>query len=226
MPSVLNQLKLTELSLVDKPANPLAKAPIFKRDTSKGENMEEEIKKAVEEATVELQEAVDKLKSDNEFLRKGLIENGFVIKADAIEKKAKEETIEVDGELVNKSEIPAPVLKALEAAKAEKAMVELEKRATEELPHFDKGVAVELLKFDLDEKVLEALKAADAAFEAVMSENGEAQTKGDMSDPSDKLDALVKAYADNHKVTIQKAYAEVAKTKEGKALVNEIYKKD
>ena len=102
----------------------------------------DEVDKA-DEATAEeinldtLKADIEALKAENEVLRKGLIDNGFVIKADAIEKKAEVEMIEVEGEMVVKSDIPAPVLKALEAAAIEKADIELTKRAGEALPHFD-----------------------------------------------------------------------------------------
>jgi len=43
----------------------------------------------------------DALKIQNEDLRKALIENGFVIKADSIEKKAEPEYIEYEGEQIN-----------------------------------------------------------------------------------------------------------------------------
>ena len=121
-----------------------------------------------------LEAEVETLKADNENLRKALIENGFVIKADAIEKKEEVETIEVNGEMVVKSDIPAPVLKALEEAAVEKRQVELRKTAEAQLPHFDVEVAMQLLDVVKgDEKVLEALKGADAAFAAAMDRDWE-----------------------------------------------------
>lgn len=218
MPSILKELKLTELSLVDRPANPLAMAPIFKRDDSKGEDMEQEIETLKADA--------EKLKAENERLRKSLIDNGYVIKAESIEKKETPEFIEIEGEQINKADVPAPILKKLEEAEVAKAEAALEKRASEELPNFDKEVAKELLKADFDEKVLEALKAADAAFDRVMSEMGEASTEADMVSATEKMDALVKVYKDENKVTKEKAYAAVVKTAEGKALLKEIYKKE
>lgn len=218
MPSILKELKLTELSLVDRPANPLAMAPIFKRDDSKGEDMEQEIETLKADA--------EKLKAENERLRKSLIDNGYVIKAESIEKKETPEFIEIEGEQINKADVPAPILKKLEEAEVAKAEAALEKRASEELPNFDKEVAKELLKADFDEKVLEALKAADAAFDRVMSEMGEASTEADMVSATEKMDALVKVYKDENKVTKEKAYAAVVKTDEGKALLKEIYKKE
>lgn len=202
--------------------------------TEKSEEIVEEV--VAEEVTTEkadeefeaLKADVEKLKAENEHLRKGLIENGFVIKADAIEKKVEVELIEVEGEMVAKCDIPAPVLKALEAAKLEKADIELTKRAGEALPHFDVNVAKSLVaKFENDEAIMAALKAADKAFEAAMQEFGKSDVDGEFATAADKLDALVKSYMDTNqlkKSDYAKAYAAVAKTDEGKALINKSYK--
>ena len=193
----------------------------------------EEVDKA-EEATAEeidievLNGAVESLKAENERLRKGLIDNGYIIKSDAIEKKAEVEMMDIEGEMVAKSDIPAPVLKALEAAAVEKADVELTKRAGEALPHFDISVAKSLVaKFAEEEAIMEALKAADAAFEASMQEFGKSDVDGEFATSADKLDALVKSYMDDNqlkKSEYAKAYAAVAKTDEGKSLINKSYK--
>lgn len=173
-------------------------------------------------------EEISTLKAENERLRKSLIENGFVIKADVIEKKDTTDTIEVEGEMVAKSDIPAPVLKALEAARIEKKMIELRKRAESELPHFDTEVAMTLLeKFDAaDEKIMEALKGADAAFAASMDEVGEKAVDADMLDPQSKLDKMVEEHAATHGVNKYAAFDAVAKTAEGKALIAKTYEKD
>jgi hypothetical protein len=201
-----------------------------------------EVDKAEEEAVAEVAEApeavevdiealkadVETLKAENERLRKGLIENGYVIKAEAIEKKAEVEMLEIEGEMVFKSDIPAPVLKALEAAAIEKADIELTKRAGEALPHFSVDVAKALVaKFAEEEAIMEALKAADAAFEAAMQEFGKSDADGEFATSADKLDALVKSYMDDNqlkKSEYAKAYAAVAKTDEGKSLINKSYK--
>ena len=272
MPNLLKKLQLTELSLVDRPANAQAMVSLFKRDTSEEEltkmtdEMEAKVKAYMDKKSVGREEAmkamdmykaeevaeVDKaeevaeevnpleaevaaLKADNEMLRKGLIENGYVISAEAIEKKAEVEMMDIEGEMVVKSDIPAPVLKALEVAASEKAThalekadIELTKRAGESLPHFDVDVAKSLVgKFYEDEKIMEALKAADAAFEASMQEFGKSDVDGDFTSPTDKLDALVKSYMDDNqlkKSEFAKAYAAVAKTDEGKSLINKSYK--
>jgi hypothetical protein len=186
---------------------------------------------ATEEAAPEVVKAepseLDLLKAENERLRKSLIENGFVIKAEAIEKKAPVEMIEVGGEMISKSDIPAPVLKALEAVAIEKADMELTKRAEATLPHFDTKVAKELLKFDLGEEAMAALKAADKLFEGTMAEFGKSDADGEFASANDKIDALVKNYMEEHKLKKSQyatAYAAVAKTDEGKALIAKSYK--
>jgi uncharacterized membrane-anchored protein YhcB (DUF1043 family) len=177
----------------------------------------------------------DRLTAENQHLRKGLIDNGYVIRADSIEKKAEEEMMDIDGEMVAKSDIPAPVLKALEAAavakrehEIEKADLELTKKADEILPHFETGAAKSLLKsFSEDEATMVMLKAADAAFEASMQEFGKSDVDGEFATSADKLDALVKSYMDENqlkKSEFAKAYAAVAKTDEGKALITKSYK--
>ena len=188
----------------------------------------EEAPEAVEVDVEALKADVETLKAENERLRKGLIDNGYVIKAEAIEKKAEVEMLEVEGEMVVKSDIPAPVLKALEAAAVEKADIELTKRAGEALPHFSVDVAKALVaKFAEEEAIMEALKAADAAFEAAMQEFGKSDVDGEFATSADKLDALVKSYMDDNqlkKSEYAKAYAAVAKTEEGKSLINKSYK--
>ena len=136
--------------------------------------------------------------------------------------------MDIEGEMVVKSDIPAPVLKALEAATLEKADIELTKRAGEALPHFATDVAKSLVaKFYEDEAIMVALKAADAAFEAAMQEFGKSDVDGEFATSADKLDALVKSYMDENqlkKSEFAKAYAAVAKTESGKALINKSYK--
>lgn len=218
MANLLTQLELEELSLVDVPANPGAMVSLFKCDSGKEENMTKQV------------ETVDKADHDavvaeNERLREALVANEFVIKADSIEKKAPVETIDINGEMINKADIPAPVLKALEEAKAEKEASALEKRADELLPHFDKEVAVALLKNDLDAKIIEALQAADAAFESVMTEKGDTDAQGDMKDPRSTLNAKVDELVLSKGFSKEKAFAELSKTKEGKALIAKAYDK-
>jgi hypothetical protein len=210
-------------------------------DMAKADEAVEEVTEKAEAPKAE-EVDVEALKADlarysaeNEKLRKGLLDAGFVITAEAIEKKAEVEMMDIEGEMVVKSDIPAPVLKALEAASVakreheiEKADIELTKRAGETLPHFAANVAKALVaKFYEDAAIMEALKAADAAFEAAMQEFGKSDVDGEFATSADKLDALVKSYMDDNqlkKSEFAKAYAAVAKTDLGKTLINKSYK--
>jgi len=170
----------------------------------------------------------DALKIQNEDLRKALIENGFIIKSDSIEKKVEPEYIEYEGEQINKADVPAVILKALEEAELAKADAELTKRATDALPHFAEDVAKSLVaEFGEVEAVMEALKAADATFAESMEEVGKSDADGEFATAADKMESLVKAYMEENKMKkgeYAKAYAAVAKTDEGKALINKSYK--
>jgi len=170
----------------------------------------------------------DALKIQNEDLRKALIENGFIIKSDSIEKKVEPEYIEYEGEQINKADVPAVILKALEEAELAKADAELTKRATTALPHFAEDVAKSLVaEFGEVEAVMEALKAADATFAESMEEVGKSDADGEFATAADKMESLVKTYMEENKMKkgeYAKAYAAVAKTDEGKALINKSYK--
>jgi hypothetical protein len=208
-----------------------------REDAMKALNMDEkEVEKSeeidpmvaeVDEADV-AQAEIDTLKAENERLRKSLIEAGFVIKAESIEKKAEPEYLEYNGEQVNKADIPAVILKALEEAEVAKADAELTKSATEALPHFDVDVAKSLVaKHADDEAVMNVLKAADSVFAGKMEEVGKSDADGEFASAADALDAMVKSYMDENqmkKSEYAKAYAAVAKTDDGKALINKSYK--
>lgn len=239
MPNILTQLELTELSLVDRPANPLALAPVFKADLQKGDQMTEEMKnklkpyldkgmseeeamKAYEE---DMKKPLDELKAENERLRKALIEGGFVIKADAIEKKAPVEYIEVKGEKINKADIPAPILKSLEEAQVANREAEVTKRA-EKFPNIELDVVKSLVEkgLDEDESLLEFLRAVDAMFGKAMEETGETSVQADMTDPKEKLRNMAKERQAEKGSTYEQAYAEVVKSEEGKAILKSMKK--
>lgn len=178
---------------------------------------------------------VARLTAEVDRLQKGLDEAGYVVSADVIEKKAPVEMIEVGGVSIAKSEIPAPVLKALEEAEVakkqheiEKADVELTKKAGEILPNFAVDVAKPLLKsFSEDAAVMAVLKAADTVFAAAMIEVGKADVNGQFANATEEMDALVKSHMDENgmkKSDYAKAYAAVAKTDAGKSLITKSYK--
>jgi len=238
METELINLELDEVSLVPAGDDPLAKVAIIKcrgtektkKETKMTEEMkaklkpymdkgmsEEEAMKAYEE---DMKKELDTLKAQNETLRKALLDNGFKITKEGVEKKAPAEYIEVEGEQILKSDIPAPILKRLEEAEEVQKAAAIEKKATETLPNVKKDVAVKLVKADLteDEELLEFFRAVDAMFAKSMEEAGETRTDADMGSAEDKLEGLAKAYAKDNNTTFHKAYAEVVKTAEGKAL--------
>lgn len=149
----------------------------------------------------------------------------------AVVEKAKpaEEMIEVEGEMIAKSAIPAPILKKLEEMQKAAEVEALRKRADEVLPNF-KGTADErgkLLKsIGNDEALLAILRAADAAFAGIYQEVGKTDAENDLKSPNDKLNDMVKAYQEEKKEKdFYKAYAAVIKTAQGKSLLLETYKK-
>lgn len=152
------------------------------------------------------------------------------MEAEAIEKsKPKEDMIEVEGEMIAKSAVPAPILKKLEEMQKAAEAEAFRKRADEVLPNF-KGTADErgkLLKsVGNDEQLLAILKAADAAFAGIYKEVGKTDAENDLKTPTEKLNDMVKAYQeDNKEKDFHKAYAAVIKTAQGRALVLETYKK-
>jgi hypothetical protein len=229
----LTQLDLFEVSLVDAGDDPLAKVTLLKR---KGNSeMSDETKEQMEKQLADAAQEVETLKTKIVELEtvaaevetlKAKVEE---FEAAEIEKsRPKEEMMDFDGEKVAKSAIPAPVLKQLEELEKAKEAEELRKRADEKLPNF-KGSADQrgkLLKsIGDDAELLEMLIAADALFAMLLTEKGKTDATEELKDASGKLDELVKTFQETHKVTYQQAYAEVAKTKEGLALINKTYKK-
>lgn len=223
MPIKLTDLELEEVSLVDVGDDPCAKVAIFKRkDSEEGIMNEEEIKA--------LNEQVETLKAENERLRKALIDNEFVIRADSIEKKAPEEFIEIEGEMVAKSAIPETLFVKFQEMQKAAEVSALEKRAKDELPNL-KGTDLEkglLLKavdgLESKESLLEMLKAADNLFAKMTEEVGKEGNQGDMLSAQEKLDQMVKGIQKEKNCSYAKAYQEAAKTKEGKALIQATYK--
>lgn len=184
----------------------------------------EEAMKAYEE---DMKKSEDTLKAENERLRKALIDNEFVIKADSIEKKAPVEYIEVEGEQIAKADIPEPILKRLEEAEVEKREADVAKRM-EQFPNLKPEFAKSVVEveFDKDEDLLEFLLAMDALFGKAMEENGENKTDAEMVSAEEKLNKMAKDRASEKSVSFAKAYAEVLDTTEGKALYKELIKKE
>lgn len=247
MATELVELELDEISLVDKGANQEAKAPIFKAQTPKENDMDENYKmseemdkkikdymkekgcdrKTAEAALMKAFDEHETYKAENERLRKSLLDAGYVIKKDEIVKKDIGEHVIYKGETITKADDPARFELAQEVLKyeTEKRDAEFAKRATEELPNHKPEVAVALLKSidgaDNKDELMASLKAADKSFGELMVEKGEAAKDADLSDPADKLEKMAKAYAQENKVTYFKAYDAVIKTDEGKDLLKQ-----
>lgn len=249
MPTELVNLELDEVSLVDMGDDPLAKVAIFKRAPSKGKDMEEDIKDDLEKGykedmdkaeddTSEEDMAEDEAKPARKSWKaeaialketvKSLEDKIALLEQESVEKASKEEMIEVGGEKVAKSSIPAPVLKQLEEMQKAAEQAEFRKLAEEILPNF-KGTLdqrTKLVKFaGGDKEILDMLKAADAAFAGVYQEVGKTDSESDLKTPTEKLKDMVKAYQEEKgEKDFYKAYAAVTKTAEGKALLLKSYK--
>lgn len=245
---LIADLDLDEVSLVRDPANPEARVALFKT----GGNMDLEAKvaeltKQLEEMTAEKAAAEDKLSAvegEKEAVAKSFADLsaavealGFEMKDGTLEKAAAVEYIEIEGERIVKSSVPAPILKALEAKDAElrkaaeeKARVELRKRAGELFPNL-KGTldqraallkSLECMPEMEQEGIMESLKAADQAMALAFKEEGKGPSGESMDDPEAALNKMVDEYAKTNSTNFYKAYAAIVKTAEGKSLLKKI----
>jgi hypothetical protein len=230
MPIKLTDLELDEVSLVDVGDDPCAKVAIFKRKDSEEGIMNEEEITALNEQVETLKASVDAQKAENEKLRGFLLKEGYTIKADCVEKKAPEEFIEIEGEMVAKSAIPHALFVKFQDMQKAAEISALEKRAKEELPNLkgtdlEKGLLLKAIDgLETKEPLLEVLKAADNLFAKMTEEIGKEGNQGDMLSAQEKLDQMVKGIQKEKNCSYAKAYQEAAKTKEGKALIQSTYK--
>jgi hypothetical protein len=218
MANILKDLELTEVSLVDVPANPLASVPLFKRHT--GEDMTEktnweEVAKALEVDKETLTKANADLTTEVEALKKA---------SETVEKA--DDTIDFDGEKISKSLIPAPVLKKLEEVQKAQEVAEINKRAEQLLPNFTGTLdqRAKLLKsLGEDKELIALLVAADKLFAKNFDELG---SKGEQQTMTAKesLEVMVKSYQKEKNVTYHQAYEAVSKTQAGNELILKTYK--
>ncbi len=217
----LTELELDEVSLVDSPANKGATVALFKRETPMNEDetkMEEQVETVAKADFDALAAEKAELEAKIETLKAELVAK------EEVEKAAKEEFIDFEGERVNKAAIPAPVLKKLEDMQKAAEKEELRKRAREVLPNFkgtedQRGALLKSIEgLDDEAALLEALKAADALFAAMFGEIGKKATADDLKNPEERLNDLAKEFAKSKGITPEKAYIEVLKTEEGKKL--------
>lgn len=166
-----------------------------------------------------LVEETDMLKAKVETLEKALED------AKAIEKKApEEEMLNIDGDMIAKSAIPAPILKKLEEVEKAQEKAALEKKVAELIPNAkgsDEVKAKIIKSLDLsDEGIMEFIRSLDAAFEGAYDEVGKGKAH-EFESAQEELDSMIAKYADENSVTVAKATTAVTKTTEGK----ELYKK-
>lgn len=244
-PRKLRGIKLAEVSAVDTPADPRARIALFKRadeaqqtnpDNDGGCMTPEELAatlEAMEGQVADLTKSRDEALALVDAFEAAALEAGLdVTKADGtviLEKRADPEMIEIGGEMVEKSALPAAVIKTLEAqaeeiakAKAAQANADLEKRGAEVLPNLRgtnlaKGKLVAAIGDD--QEMLETLKAADAALKRQMEEIG-ANPSADESSATYRLNKMAADYAAEKGVPFEVGYSEVTKSGEGRDLMN------
>ena len=192
-------------------------APNF---TTQGTKMENEVN--IEEAKIaDLTAANTKLQSDNEALRKQVLDAGFKITSEGLIAKEAPEMIYVGGEQIDASTLPKSVVDALK----EKADTELTSLATSEYPNLKASVAKKLYAtFGEDEEMKEAIAAFNTKMGSFLEEKGDTDPGVEQKTAQEKYDAAVKANMEATGADKITAYANVANTEEGKKLIQAIYK--
>ena len=192
-------------------------APNF---TTQGTKMENEV--TVEDAKIaDLTAANTKLQSDNEALRKQVLDAGFKITSEGLIAKEAPEMIYVGGEQIDASTLPKSVVDALK----EKADTELTLLATSEYPNLKASVAKKLYAtFGEDEEMKEAIAAFNTKMGSFLEEKGDTDPGVEQKTAQEKYDAAVKANMEATGADKITAYANVANTEEGKKLIQAIYK--
>ena len=201
-------------------------------DLGKGDNSMSDQEKRLED----LEAANKRLEGSVDALVKSLESEGYVVQiADAavtVEKRKAEDYIEVGGEMVLKSALPASVLSVISKQADELAVVnkkleaeELTKRVTAEIPHLagdavTKGAVLKAIDAIADEAVRKAahamLKGANAVASKMTREFGTVAPQE--TDAMTELNKMAEDYAAEKKVTFAKAFAEVTKTGRGAEL--------
>ena len=192
-------------------------APNF---TTQGIKMENKV--TVEDAKIaDLTAANTKLQSDNEALRKQVLDAGFKITSEGLIAKEAPEMIYVGGEQIDASTLPKSVVDALK----EKADTELTLLATSEYPNLKASVAKKLYAtFGEDEEMKEAITAFNTKMGSFLEEKGDTDPGVEQKTAQEKYDAAVKANMEATGADKITAYANVANTEEGKKLIQAIYK--
>lgn len=245
----LADVELDEISLVDVGANQHAKIAIWKRaapkapanedaahkadvsDTGEGDTTvtPEELTKqleALQTQVTDLTKRAEDAETAAATLTKAADEAGYDVQGGTLTKRASEEFVEIGGEKIAKSAVPASVLKALETQaadiakmKADAQDVELAKRGAEELPNLAGTALVKgrlLASVGEDKDLLKSLKAADAALARATQEIGTSSV--DETSATYRLNKMATDYSVAKGVPFETAYAEVTKSGDGHAL--------
>lgn len=252
MPSNKNIIKgliLDEVSHVDDPSNKGSRVVLVKRatETKGGDQMKpEDLAKRLEvlEAQVpELEAALKSSEEKNKILCSAADAAGFDIQDKdgkvSLTKRAEPEYIDIEGDRILKSSVPAPLLarlekqtKELEEVKKAAELTELKKRATEAFPNLvgtedEKAALLKSIDGISDEAVrtsiMKSLKAADEAVAKSFKEIG-SQTLED--DPKARLEKMAKEKAEAEGISYYTAFAEITKSGEGKKLAAQVQSKN
>lgn len=230
---IMRNLVLTEVSHVGDPANPQSTVALWKRADGAPRGDEqmtlEELKKQLADAT-----------SERDALTKAIEAAGLRLTKSAdgvkVEKPAEKEYVDVDGQKVEKSLVPAPVLAVLEKQardlEALKKAAETEtfaKRADAEIPNIagsreHRAALLKSVESIADEaaraEVLKSLKSVDAILAKSQKEIGSGNASGDgESTPQELLKKGAEALAKEKNLDFHSAYAEYTKSADGKKLM-------
>jgi hypothetical protein len=166
------------------------------------------------------------------FSKKTTVERDQIIKV----AKAADETIEIDGATVRKSEMGEAAFcllksqiqknvelqKKVEAEEAEKLQKQAEAEAEKEFGHLagtPAGKAKVLKAAREDAEMMRVLKSADEFARSLMEDKGSAdRSTGSADNPAAKLDKIAKSWANERKITENEAYLQVMDTPEGREL--------
>jgi hypothetical protein len=201
-------------------------------DLDKGDRSMSDQEKRLEE----LEAANKRLEASRDALVKSLETEGYVVQiadeAVTVEKRQAEDYIEVSGEAVLKSALPASVLAMISKQAGELAEVtkkleaeELVKRVSAEIPHLSgapamKGAVLKAVDAIADDEVRKAahamLKGANTLASKLTREFG--TVAPEETDAMSELNKMAEEYAVEKKVTFAKAFADVTRTGRGAEL--------
>lgn len=201
-------------------------------DLDKGDRSMSDQEKRLEE----LEAANKRLEASRDALVKSLEGEGYVVQiaddAVTVEKRKPEDYIDVAGEALLKSALPASVLAMISKQAGELAEVtkkleaeELVKRVSAEIPHLSgapamKGAVLKAVDAIADDEVRKAahamLKGANTLASKLTREFG--TVAPEETDAMSELNKMAEDYAVEKKVTFAKAFAEVTRIGRGAEL--------